>query len=91
MKFLAIDPSSTELGWAVFEDEGLVVWGGISTQNVAYNRRFMRIIGKLKKLLKLYDFKEIACEEAARFQGRPAPELEIAVRSIVKWAKDHIS
>ena len=36
IRFIAIDPSSTASGWAVFEDQGLVAWGTIETLKVQY-------------------------------------------------------
>lgn len=50
MIFLAIDPSSTELGWAVFKDDTLKAWGGISTAKVKYDRRFMFIVEELRQI-----------------------------------------
>jgi len=87
MKFLAIDPSSTVLGWAIFQDEELLAWGNISTKKVAYDHRFMHIVGELRQLHTTYGFTEVACERAIRFEGKRIPALEVAVISIRKWAK----
>ena len=87
LKFLAIDPSSTVLGWAIFQDESLQAWGTISTKKVAYDHRFMHIVGELRQLHTTYAFTEVACERAIRFRGRSIPALEVAVTSIRKWAK----
>jgi len=87
MIFLSIDPSSTELGWAVFNDDRLVAWGGISTAKVSYDCRFMHITGCLKKLRVLYHYTEVACEAVSRFRGMSIPALEVAVTSIKRWAK----
>lgn len=87
MKFLAIDPSSTVLGWALFQDEGLEAWGIISTSKVPYDRRFMHITGELRQLHTKYGFTEVACERAIRFEGKRIPALEVAVVSIRKWAE----
>jgi len=87
MKFLAVDPSSTELGWAFFEDYELKAWGQISTKRVDYDRRFMHIITELRKLHTKYGFTELACESAIRRYGKMAAALEIAVTSIGKWAE----
>lgn len=87
MKFLAIDPSSTVLGWGLFEDEELLAWGTVNTHNVPYDRRFMFITGELGKLHTMYGFVGVACERAIRFEGRRIPALEVAVTSIRKWAE----
>lgn len=88
MIFLSIDPSSTELGWAVFDDDRLVAWGGISTAKVPYVRRFMHITDCLKKLRILYRYTEVACEAVIRFEGRWVPALEVAIMSIKRWARE---
>jgi len=87
MKFLAVDPSSTVLGWALFDNEDLAAWGIISTKGIAYDRRFMHIVGELKRLHTMYGFTEVACERAIRFYGKRIPALEVAVTSIKKWAE----
>jgi len=90
MRFIAIDPSSTELGWAIFGDDKAVVWGIISTAAVPYEKRFTHIIGELTAVYERFGFSEIACERAVRFEGRSIPALEVAVTSIRKWAQRHI-
>ena len=87
MKFLAVDPSSTVLGWAVFLDDALLSWGIINTLKEPYDHRFMYIVGELQKLRELHGFTEVACERAIRFAGRRIPALEVAVISIRKWAE----
>lgn len=87
MKLLAIDPSSRDLGWAVFDGEDLVAWGDISTAKVDYECRYMFIIGELFKLWEKYQLEEIACEQAIRFKGRHVAALEVSVISIRKWAE----
>ena len=45
-RFIAIDPSTTFTGWAVFQGEGLVAWGVVDTRKVAYADRFARIVAE---------------------------------------------
>ena len=52
LRILAIDPSSTTLGWCILEEDNLVGYGLISTSKVAYDHRFMHISGELGKLLR---------------------------------------
>ena len=67
MKILAIDPSSTELGWAVLNDDDLLAWGTISTRGVAYEDRYTHILNQLSHIGETHTFKEIACERAIRY------------------------
>jgi len=87
MKFLSIDPGSTNLGWAVFDDGELVVYGVISTDDVPYEMRYLHICEELSALYARHAFTEVACERAIRFEGRRIPALEVAVMSIRKWAE----
>jgi len=87
MKLLAIDPSSTNLGWAVFQDEELCAYGTISTDKVPYDHRYVHIVAELQALYDRYEFDEIACERVIRFKGKKIPALEVAVISIRKWAE----
>jgi len=87
MKFMSIDPSSTNLGWAVFDDGGLISYGVISTDAVPYEMRYLHICQELSALYACHDFTEVACERAIRFEGRRIPALEVAVTSIKKWAE----
>ena len=87
MRLLAIDPSSTVLGWCVLEDDKLGAYGLISTKKVPYERRFMHISQELNTLFLRFGFEEVACERAIRFNGRQVAALEVAVATIKKWAK----
>ena len=87
MRVLSVDPSSTNLGWAVLDDDSLIAHGVISTKKVVYERRYLHITDELMKLRKEYSFDEVACERAIRFEGKRIPALEVAVKAIEKWAE----
>lgn len=91
-RFIAIDPSSTFTGWAVFQDEGLVAWGKIDTRKVEYSFRFQFIVNELIHLVQQYNFQEIALEDVkfawhSKNRNRNIAGLQIVFRSIQEWAK----
>jgi len=91
-RFLALDPSSTVSGWAVFDDDRLVAWGKIDTKKVDYSFRFQFIINELVHLVQQYDFQEIAIEDVkfawhGTNRNRNIAGLQIVFRSIQEWAK----
>jgi len=86
-RFLALDPSSTVSGWAVFDDDALVAWGKIDTKKVDYSFRYQFIVNELIHLVQVYNFQEIAAETAPRWQGREIAALKVAYSSIKHWAK----
>ncbi len=49
MKLLAIDPSSTDMGFAILDGGELVDYGVISTAKVQYDHRFMFITTALTR------------------------------------------
>lgn len=87
MNILAIDPSSTVSGYAIFSEGELKDIGEIDATKVEYSRRYMHITGELDKLRKDYGIADVACERAIRFDGKKVPALEVAVMSIKKWAQ----
>lgn len=87
MRLLAVDPSSTNLGWAVMEGDNLVSYGLISTSKVPYDHRFMHISGELGKLLEQYRFTEVACERAFTAPGHNTAALQVAVTTIKKFCR----
>lgn len=91
-RFIAIDPSSTVTGWAVFEDDGLVAWGNLDTVNVEYSFRFQFIINGLKRLAVTYGFQEVVIEDVktawhSKYRQRNIAGLQIVFTSIRKWAE----
>ena len=58
---LAIDPSSTELGYAVFNDS-LIDYGIIKVTKKKRYERFAMIIKALDSIANHYQVNEIACE-----------------------------
>lgn len=87
MRFIAIDPGSRNIGYAVFEDDRLITYGAVNFEKVSYERRPARIIDCLDEVLRAHPVTEIAIEQAVKFQGKKIPELEVACVSIRKWAK----
>ena len=89
MMFLAVDPGSKYLGWALFnmETEQPVEWGDIDLSKVPYEQRFMEINRHLYQLTyKWGEFMEgIAVEAAVRFRGKKIPELEVAVTTVHRF------
>jgi len=91
-RFIAVDPSSTFTGWAVFQDEGLVAWGKIDARKVEYSFRFQFIVNELIHIVQQYDFQEIAIEDVkfawhSKNRNRNIAGLQIVFRSIQEWAK----
>jgi len=91
-RFIAIDPSSTVTGWAVFQDQGLVAWGKIETKAVEYSYQFQFIINELGRLVRTYGFQEIAMEDVktawhGKYRRRNIAALQIVFTSIRKWAE----
>lgn len=88
MRFLALDPSSTVTGWAVFQDESLVAFGKIDTAKVEFSFRYQFIVNELSHLAQVYNFQEIAIEDTQfHWKGRDIATLRVAYMSIKKWAE----
>jgi Holliday junction resolvasome RuvABC endonuclease subunit len=91
-RFMAIDPSTTVTGWAIFQDEGLVAWGKIDTRKVAYSFRFQFIVNELIHLVQTYDFQEVAIEDVSfawhsKNRNRNIAGLQSVFRSIKDWSE----
>lgn len=91
-RFVALDPSSTITGWAVFQDQGLVAWGKLDATNVEYSFRFQFVINALVYLARKYGFQEIAIEDVrtawhSKYRQRNIAGLQIVFTSIRKWAE----
>ena len=89
--FLAVDPGSKYLGWALFnmETELPVEWGDIDLSKVPYEQRFMEIHRHLYQLTYKYgdQMEGIAVEAAIRWRGKKIPELEVAVSTIYNFGR----
>lgn len=92
-KFVAIDPGTYYTGVAVFQDKSLEVWTLIAPESVEVDQRIREIVEKLTDYLfedKGYKPKDIAEVAIERPQGvgqyRPAPELDVLVRRLRRWA-----
>lgn len=92
MKFLAVDPGSKHLGWAIFdmEMERPIDWGEIDLKKVPYERRFMEIHRHLIQISHKCgeDMEGIAVEQAIRFRGKKIPELEVAVATVYRFGHE---
>lgn len=91
-RFIAIDPSSTFTGWAVFEDEALVAWGLIDARTADYAGRFQLIVGDLAAACVRYGARGVAIEDV-KFawagggnRNRNIAGLQVVFRSIKEWA-----
>ena len=93
MMFLAVDPGSVHLGWALFdiEQERPIEWGEVNLAKVPYERRFMEIHRHLFQITYKWEpgLEGIAVEAAIRFRGKKIPELEVAVGTIYRFGCDH--
>lgn len=92
MRFIAIDPSTTFTGCAVFQDDGLVAWGVIDTRKLQYAERFTSIIDELSRSAARYCIQEIAIEDVkyawhSKHRNRNISGLQAVFRSIEDWAK----
>ena len=89
MMFLAVDPGSLHLGWALFdiEQERPVEWGDIGLSAVPYERRFVEIHRHLIQITHKWgmEMEGIAVEQAIRFRGKKIPELEVAVSTVYNF------
>jgi len=82
-RFLALDPSSTITGYAIF-DNGLLTYGTISTKGTPYPQRFVRLESDLEMLLNKYKFTEV-CIEGGSYGKYKVSELQVAIKTIKKW------
>lgn len=88
MRVLGIDPSSTELGWAVIDGENVINFGVISTAKSEYHKRFDIIIRALEQVRQQYLATEIGCERAFKAPKRNTASLQVAVQAIKSWCKN---
>ena len=91
-RILSIDPSSTFTGWAIFQDEKLVAWGKIKTDDLPTAVRFVRIVDELTRIGKEHGITQIAVEDVSyawnsKNRNRNIAGLQIVFRSIKEMAK----
>jgi Holliday junction resolvasome RuvABC endonuclease subunit len=89
MTLLAIDPSSTVAGFAIFGEERLVAWGEIDVRKVAYEQRLMTIKDEMENLRLQWGISEVACERAFIAPKINTSALQVAVMSIKLWCRLH--
>jgi len=87
MKFIAIDPSSTLLGWAVFEYDELLSYGQIDARKADYERRYLFITDELSNIWKDNYITEVAMEETFQNPKLNTAALKVAEMTIRKWAE----
>lgn len=63
MKLLALDQASRITGFAVFEDENLITYGKIVTEDVDVGTRLMKIRNSIQRLIKDYEIDEVIMED----------------------------
>lgn len=87
-RFLALDPSSRETGWAVFDGEKLLAFGVVPVMKGTYGQRFSYLEHDLGQLLVRYAFAELAYEGGSwgRFK---VPALQVAIMTIRSWCREH--
>jgi len=91
-RFIAIDPSTTVTGWAVFQDDGLVAWGKINTTGAPYADRFSYIVEGLAEACVKHGAHEAAIEDIkfawhGKNRNRNIAGLQVVFRSIQDWSK----
>lgn len=84
---LSIDPSSTQLGWAVFNDD-LLDYGIIKASQKKRRERFTLIIKALNAIHNNYSVLEVACERPFVSRKIRAEALLVAFQCIKEWAKE---
>ena len=88
---LALDPSSRVIGYAIFQDNLLMVWANVKITGIGAHR-FLAIEELLDQLTSQsqYTIDEIAMEVPKwRNTRKPAHSFFVAIDIIRKWAKSH--
>lgn len=90
-RFISIDPSSVTCGWAVFEGQGLIAWGTITTEGATYAARFVVIVEQLEVISEMYGVREIAIEDVTfawrgTNRNRNIAGLQVVSKSVRDWA-----
>lgn len=89
MRILAIDPSSTVLGWAVLDpDEKVVEAGIVDCRKVEYSRKFMHLTWELTKVQNRLRADEVASERPFKMANKNTAALKVAAMSVRKWCED---
>ena len=91
IRILAVDPSSTVVGWAALEDDTILATGTISTKGTTYDRRFTHIISQLASVRVEHRCTELALEAAFRAPGYNTAALQVAEHAVRYWAAGHMA
>lgn len=90
IRFIAIDPSTTWTGWAVFHGQGLVSWGVVDTRKVPFADRFPRIVAGIAEAYMNYRFQEIVIEDVKFAWGGSNRNRNIAgLQTVFRSLKDY--
>jgi len=87
-RFIAIDPSSTVLGYAIFDGDP-IEWGVIDVSREGYATKYAAIVQRLEKLRLTHGFAAVAMERAFKHPEHNTSALQVAVATVRQWAKSH--
>jgi Holliday junction resolvasome RuvABC endonuclease subunit len=90
-RIIALDPSSTVTGWAVFQEDGLVAWGKIDTSKLQFAERLSLIVGEISRRAAQYGARDVAIEDVkfawhGKNRNRNIMGLQAVFRSVKDWA-----
>ncbi len=85
--FIAIDPSSSVLGWAIFQEKKIGQYGTLSLEHLDLAYRFPYLVEYLTEVLSRYPVQTVVIEKAVRFRGHSIPALEVACLVLEQWAR----
>lgn len=86
-RFISLDPSSRETGWAIFEGEGLLDMGVITYVKGSYGGRFLFLEAELSNLWMSFGFTEVAYEGGSWGKFK-VPALQVAIMTIRSWCRN---
>lgn len=91
-RYIAIDPSTTITGWAVFREDSLVSWGKIDSRKVQVADRFSFILARVAEIQAIYRFDQVIAEDVSyawhgQNRNRNIAGLQILFRSLKDYAK----
>lgn len=93
-RLIAVDPSSTLSGWAVFDGLLLVAWGDIDLRSYPYAEKFLKFIEGLDMIRRHWNFQEVVMENVSFAWQSPnrtrnIAGLQVIFRSTKEWAAFH--
>ena len=88
-RFMAVDPGSKVVGWAVFEGERLIAHGTVHTKGQDYDKVATWIVARLADVRVKYLCTELAMEKTFMEPGHRAASLSFVEQAVRWWAKGH--